>query len=141
MVRGFGYLFQIGVRRGCGRGAADGEDSTYRLHLGNLQSVRSWPVCRGAAARHARAWLHGGQRLYRRISRSRGQIRDYSSNRSRTRAAQGRCSCLPLFGAIDAAKKATKAIPIIMITQVDPVAIAFVAFLAASIAPKRGRQE
>jgi putative ABC transport system substrate-binding protein len=37
---------------------------------------------------------------------------------------------LPLFGAIDAAKKATKTIPIVMITQVDPVAAGLVATLA-----------
>jgi ABC-type uncharacterized transport system substrate-binding protein len=37
---------------------------------------------------------------------------------------------LPLFGAIDAAKKATTTIPIVMITQVDPVAAGLVASLA-----------
>src|ERR1044071_1520651 len=37
---------------------------------------------------------------------------------------------LPLFGAIDVAKKATTTIPIVMITQVDPVAAGLVASLA-----------
>ena len=37
---------------------------------------------------------------------------------------------LPLFGAIDAANKATTTIPIVMITQVDPVAAGLVASLA-----------
>jgi ABC-type uncharacterized transport system substrate-binding protein len=37
---------------------------------------------------------------------------------------------LPLIGAIEAAKKATKTIPIVMITQVDPVAAGLVASLA-----------
>jgi putative ABC transport system substrate-binding protein len=37
---------------------------------------------------------------------------------------------LPLFGAVNAAKKATKTIPIVMITQVDPVAAGLVTSLA-----------
>ena len=37
---------------------------------------------------------------------------------------------LPLFGAVDAAKKVTKTIPIVMITQVDPVAAGLVKSLA-----------
>ena len=93
-----------------------------RLRVGNRQPFRSWALRRGIAARAARSRLRRGEKLHNRVSRRRGKTRPLPKPGERTRTTQSRCPCRPYFTAIHAARQATKTIPIVMVTNADPVA-------------------
>ena len=115
---------------GCGPGAAADENPADRICVGKWRSPNPGPLVEAFRQGLRDLGYIEGKNIVVEYRYAEGKLDRIPGSRGRTRATQGRCPCRRNFTAILAAKQATKTIPIVMVTTVDPVATGMVDSLA-----------